>query len=200
GMGVLMQSGSTLVALGGSIEGNRAGLRVENYGGVTSAVLDGARITSVNGDAVQVTGNTAGTNTITLRNGASLATGSGVLLRAQGSAQVDLQVHASHLTGDLIGQSTDSGLDVTLGDGATLAGRIEGGRAIALHNALWQMTGASLIDRLLLGPDAVLALGGGDVFQTLAISGDFIGDGGTLLFSTVLDGDDAPTDRLIIGG
>ncbi|WP_416057411.1 autotransporter outer membrane beta-barrel domain-containing protein [Stenotrophomonas maltophilia] len=200
GRGVLLQGGGALSAQRSSIEGNRAGLRVEGSGITTSVMLDGTRITSTNGDAVQVAGSLSGMNAITLRNGASLGSGTGVLLRAQESAQVDLQVHASHLAGDLVAQDDSARLDVTLRDGATLAGRIDGGRGIALHDAQWQMTGDSRIGSLLLGPDALLALGRGDAFHTLAISGDFTGDGGTLLFNTVLDGDDAATDRLVIGG
>jgi autotransporter family porin len=45
-----------------------------------------------------------------------------------------------------------------------------------------------------------VALGDGTAFHTLNVAGNFTGNDGTILFNTVLAGDDAATDKLIIGG
>ncbi|MBH1405777.1 autotransporter outer membrane beta-barrel domain-containing protein [Stenotrophomonas maltophilia] len=199
GMGVLAQEGSTLSSYGSGIQGDRVGVRVEGGLISSSLLLDGTRVASTNGDALQVSGVRGVPIPITLRNGTTLHADNGVLLRAEASAQVDLQVSASHLVGDLVGQPATA-LDVTLRDGATLIGRIDGGRAVDLEGAQWRLTGDSHVGHLQLGPRAVLALGQNDAFHTLDISNDFTGNDGTLVFNTVLAGDDAPSDRLKIGG
>ncbi|WMJ69370.1 autotransporter outer membrane beta-barrel domain-containing protein [Stenotrophomonas sp. 24(2023)] len=199
GIGVLAQGDITLAAYGSRIEGVLSGLRIETPAR-SSILLDGTHIVATGGDAIQVDGTASALARIDLRNGTTLAASSGILLHAQASSQVDLRVSASHLVGDLVGQNMTTGLDVTLGDGATLTGRIDGGRAIAIHDAQWQLTGDSTIASLQVGPEAVVALGRGDTFHRLAISDDFTGNGGTLLFNTVLAGDDAATDTLVIAG
>ncbi len=64
----------------------------------------------------------------------------------------------------------------------------------------WQLAGDSDVGALTLNSGATVALGDGTAFNTLTVSGDYIGAGGTLLFNTVLGDDASASDKLIVGG
>lgn len=199
GIGLRLQDGSSLAAYGGHIHGDLSALRVESGRQGSRVLLDGVQVKANTGDAILVTPVISTIIPIELRGGTTVSAGSGTLLRAQAGARVDLLVSASHLVGNLVGHSS-SALDVTLSDGATLIGQIDQARAVAVQNARWQLTADSHIDSLRLEQDGLVALGQGDAFHVLNILGDFTGSGGTIVFNTVLAGDNALTDKLIIGG
>lgn len=165
----------------------------------SSVLLDGVQLKASAGDAILVTSALSAIIPVELRGGTTVSAGSGTLLRAQNDARVDLLVSASHLVGNLVGHS-GAALDVTLRDGATLVGQIAQARAVAVQDARWQLTADSHIASLQLDQDGLVALGQGDAFHVLNILGNFTGSGGTFVFNTVLAGDNALTDKLIIGG
>ncbi|WP_309297017.1 autotransporter outer membrane beta-barrel domain-containing protein [Leminorella grimontii] len=63
---------------------------------------------------------------------------------------------------------------------------------------LWSMTGDSSLTNLTNGGSIVS--GGATPGSTLSVSGDYVGNGGSLTLNTQLDGDDSLTDRLVVNG
>ena len=199
GIGLRLQGGSSLAAYGGHIQGTLSALRVDSNLQGSRILLDGVQVKASAGDAILVTPAASAVIPIELRGGTTLSAGSGTLLRTQAGAQVDLLVTASHLVGNLVGHSS-AALDVTLRDGATLVGQIDQARAVAVQDARWQLTADSHIGSLRLDQDGLVALGQGNAFHVLNILGNFTASGGTIVLNTVLAGDNAATDKLIIGG
>ncbi|WP_295568923.1 autotransporter outer membrane beta-barrel domain-containing protein [uncultured Stenotrophomonas sp.] len=135
-----------------------------------------------------------------VRNNSQLVGGDGNLLSVEASdATIGLNVDNSRLTGNII-NTVGSTLDVAFRNGASLIGTTRDITSMSLDNARWQMSGNSSTGSLSLGSGSELALGDGSAFHTLNVSGNFTGADGTLLFNTVLAGDDAATDKLVIGG
>ncbi|WP_432692451.1 autotransporter outer membrane beta-barrel domain-containing protein [Morganella morganii] len=78
---------------------------------------------------------------------------------------------------------------------------------IAGANSIWNMTADSVLSNLIL-TGATLRYNAPDdltdpdafVPKTLTVAGDYTGNGGRLILNTVLNGDDSPTDKLLIKG
>ncbi|WP_325167214.1 autotransporter outer membrane beta-barrel domain-containing protein [Stenotrophomonas sp. S41] len=135
-----------------------------------------------------------------VRNNGQLVGGDGNLLFVEApDATVGFNVDDSRLTGNII-NTVGSTVDVSLTNNATLLGVIQGITSMSLDNARWQLTGNSSSGSLSLGSGSEVALGDGSAFHTLNVSGNFTGNDGTFLFNTVLAGDDAASDKLVIGG
>ncbi|WP_406236137.1 autotransporter outer membrane beta-barrel domain-containing protein [Isoptericola jiangsuensis] len=134
------------------------------------------------------------------RNGAELVGGNGNLLEVTAeAATVGFAVDNSNLTGNIV-SSGGSTVDVALTNNASLLGTTQNITSMALDNARWQLSGNSSTGSLTLGSGGEIALGDGSAFHTLNVSGNFTGADGTLIFNTVLAGDDAASDKLVIGG
>jgi autotransporter family porin len=91
-------------------------------------------------------------------------------------------------------------VNVTLSNRASLVGVITGGISVDLDDAYWTLTGNTTVRQLANSGQSLIQLGDGTAFNTLTVAGNYSGSGGTLLFNTVLAGDDAASDKLIIGG
>ncbi|WP_303635675.1 autotransporter family protein [Stenotrophomonas tuberculopleuritidis] len=113
-------------------------------------------------------------------------------------ATIGFNVDDSRLTGNII-NTVGSTLDVNLSNRASITGAMTEVTRVTLDSASWNMTGNSTVGTLGLG-NGTLSLGDGSAFHTLNVAGNFSGADGTILFNTVLAGDDAATDKLIIGG
>ncbi|WP_375070444.1 autotransporter outer membrane beta-barrel domain-containing protein [Stenotrophomonas lactitubi] len=111
---------------------------------------------------------------------------------------LDFNVQASNLQGDLRADAA-SQMHVALSNNASITGAMTNVASVALDAATWNMTGNSTVGRLDLGSGTV-SLGNGTTFNTLNVAGNFSGNDGTILFNTVLAGDTAASDKLIIGG
>ncbi|WP_256777394.1 MULTISPECIES: autotransporter outer membrane beta-barrel domain-containing protein, partial [unclassified Stenotrophomonas] len=136
----------------------------------------------------------------TIRNGAQLRGGDGNIALVNGDgAEVSLAVDNSQLQGNIDNMGA-SVISVSLFNGATLMGATRNVTSMALENARWQLTDSSSAGTLALGAGSEIALGDGSAFNTLNVSGNYSGNGGTLLFNTALAGDDAASDKLVIGG
>jgi autotransporter family porin len=81
-----------------------------------------------------------------------------------------------------------------------LAGAISNGSTVSVAEASWRLTADSTVGELLIGSQGAVELGDGTAFNTLTVSGDYVGAGGTFLFNTVLADDASASDKLIIGG
>lgn len=171
----------------------------------STVVIDASRVEGKAGSAL-VVGVPPGSGRadidiqFTARNGAELIGGNGNLLEVRAAAaNVGFTVDNSKLTGNII-NTGGSTVDVALNNNATLLGATQNITSMAVDNARWQLSGNSSTGALSLGSGGEIALGDGSAFHTLNVAGNYTGNGGTLTFNTVLAGDDAATDRLIIGG
>lgn len=135
----------------------------------------------------------------TVQGNSELIGGDGNLLSVEApDATIGFNVDDSRLSGNII-NTVGSTLDVNLSNRASITGAMTEVTSVALDSATWNMTGNSTVGALGLG-NGTLSLGDGSAFHTLNVAGNFSGADGTILFNTVLAGDDAATDKLIVGG
>ncbi|SUF98593.1 putative autotransported protein [Salmonella enterica subsp. enterica serovar Hartford] len=71
-----------------------------------------------------------------------------------------------------------------------------------MSDATWNMTRSSTLTDLTLNSGATINFSheDGEPWQTLTINEDYVGNGGKLVFNTVLNDDDSETDRLQVLG
>ncbi|AWH29358.1 autotransporter outer membrane beta-barrel domain-containing protein [Stenotrophomonas sp. YAU14A_MKIMI4_1] len=195
---VSMSGGKFSAANGTVIEADRTGVNMSTDATFT---LDASSLSVRNGDAFLVgTGIGSGdTASISISNGSTVDANGGNVLNVRTGVQADMTVEGSRLLGDIVVAEGGTG-NVTLGSNSSLTGAITNGGAISLDQSLWRLTAASSVDTLALGSGSVVELGDGATFNTLTVAGNFTGNDGTIVFNTVLAGDDAATDKLVIGG
>ncbi|WP_303635676.1 autotransporter family protein [Stenotrophomonas tuberculopleuritidis] len=173
-------------------------------------IIDASSVKATTGSALYVStiGNgSLDTANIFVRNGATLSGADGNLITVeQGVATTrtttaNFNVESTVLEGNVLVANDGSIGNVTLSKGGRINGVFTGVNQASIGDGgYWQMTGASTVATLNLGSGGTIALGDGSAFHTLNVAGNFSGADGTLLFNTVLAGDDAATDKLIIGG
>ncbi|MDA5343646.1 autotransporter outer membrane beta-barrel domain-containing protein [Stenotrophomonas maltophilia] len=215
GVGLWVVAGGAVIQSNSSARGDLHGANLisEHMAGFTTQpstlIVDGSRLEGMTGSAIYV-GPSFSNDTdvdITLRNGAELVAGNGVLIDIQpNTSSPALKVHAdvdvsnSQLRGDIRAGTGATG-SLALRDNASLVGGMTGAIDVALsQGGQWQLNKSSDVANLAVENGGVVALGDGSAFHTLNVAGNFTGNGGTLAFNTVLAGDDAATDKLIIGG
>lgn len=207
GMAVLVAGGRVEIQDRSTIVGAVIGLDVtENTaaGGVAggaSALIDNARVEGLAGPAIRVRqlGEPVLAD-VTVRNGASLVGGNGNILEVEGSSTANFNVESSALTGNIVNDAT-SITNVNLSNNASITGVFDNVTSATLAGGgRWQLVGDSDVGALTLNSGGTVALGDGTAFNTLTVSGDYVGAGGTLLFNSVLGDDASASDKLIIGG
>ncbi|MBK0055239.1 autotransporter outer membrane beta-barrel domain-containing protein [Stenotrophomonas sp. S39] len=191
---------------GSTVTGDENGIVVLDDGGAPASpisdntlTIDGSRVAGRNGSGIVVSGaGIIAPTTVNILNGSTVSGGNGVIAEAVDGGTLNLNVDASQLQGALRADGT-SQLHATLNNGAVLDGAMTNVTSATLDAATWNMTGDSTVGTLDLG-NGTIALGDGSAFHTLNVAGNFTGNDGTIVFNTVLAGDDAATDKLIIGG
>lgn len=106
------------------------------------------------------------------------------------------------MTGSLIGGSAHIGPGAILSGSGTVMGSVSNAGMIASLNALSGHENDS-ITNLTVGPlsnSGSIQLAGTAIGNTLTVTGGLTSNGGKLIINTVLAGDDAATDRLILNG
>jgi len=170
--------------------------------GTSALVVDASHVEGATGAAFYVsqypTRDTAVAADILLQNGSTATGGNGRILETNGNAEATFTADNSRLAGDIV-NGTGAITDVILRNGAALAGVMDNVTRASLDSAAWNMTGNSTLGALSLG-NGTVSLGDGSAFHTLNVAGNFTGADGTFLFNTVLAGDDAASDKLVIGG
>jgi len=205
--------GGRLSVLGGSrIEGVAAGIRLR-VGDISmdtpgENVIDGSTVEGLAGPAISVLGTSSGgasaETRIAVRNGSQLIGGNGNLLEVS-TTGTDLpiahfDVQSSALRGNIVVGDDGSQGHVTLSNGGSITGAFTNVTSATLDNGgHWQMSGDSSVGTLALNDGGTLALGDGGTFNTLSVD-TFTGNGGTVLFNTVLGADGSNTDLLHVLG
>ncbi|MFJ2977016.1 autotransporter outer membrane beta-barrel domain-containing protein [Kluyvera sp. NPDC087067] len=77
-----------------------------------------------------------------------------------------------------------------------------GNISVSMSDATWNMSNSSTLTNLTLNSGSTVNFqhADPDSWQTLTIQEDFTGNGGKLVFNTVLNDDDSDTDKLIVNG
>ncbi|MCU1061136.1 autotransporter outer membrane beta-barrel domain-containing protein [Stenotrophomonas maltophilia] len=205
GLAVFSNS-SVNITNGSSVMGDENGIVVKDIGGTPTSpisdnvlTIDKSRVAGRNGSGIVVSGaGIIAPTTVNVLNGSTVSGGNGVIAEAVDGGTLNLNVGASQLQGTLRADAT-SQLHAKLSNGAVLTGVMTNVTSATLDSASWNMTGNSTIGALSLG-NGTISLGDGSAFHTLNVAGNFSGADGTIIFNTVLAGDDAATDKLIIGG
>ena len=206
--GILVTSNSTIrIANGSAVAGDENGIFIgtSSPGTPGSSIADNT-ITIDNSSVLGRTGSgivfsgagLVDKTTVTVTSGGNVSGGNGVIAEVIDGGTLDFNVQASNLQGDLRADAA-SQMHVALSNNASITGAMTNVTSVALDAATWNMTGNSTVGRLDLG-NGTLSLGNGTTFNTLNVAGNFIGNDGTILFNTVLAGDTAASDKLIIGG
>lgn len=130
---------------------------------------------------------------------------------AGGRFLIDGDIHAAGATAatsSLPQQNSTIKLNMTdnsLWSGASYITRATAGTGVIslkMSDATWNMTNSSTLTDLTLNGGAVVNFGHavGEPWQTLTINEDFTGNGGKLVFNTVLNDDTSETDKLKVLG
>ncbi|PJL58919.1 autotransporter outer membrane beta-barrel domain-containing protein [Stenotrophomonas maltophilia] len=196
---LLARNGSTLI---GDDAGITASYQLAAPGDRGNVEIDASRVEGRNGAGIHVVrlgSRPSVVATFNFRNGSELIGGSGTaLLVEDAGAVIDLNLDASRATGGIVNAAGGT-VDVALSNGASITGVMTSVTSATLDSATWNMTGNSTVGALSLG-NGTVSLGDGSAFHTLNVAGNFSGADGTIVFNTLLAGDDAATDRLVIGG
>lgn len=215
GPGAEYTSGVALHMLGGTanvegsvLSGERHAIAISSDRGTTqdytsSLDIAGSQLISSTGSAIYV-GNprpaqlpTPETH-ITLRDGTVVSAGNGNLLEVHDNARAFLTITNSDITGNITSDNT-AHTEVNLQNQAVLRGRMQGVDSVTVGNtASWIINGDSSIGQL--SNNGTVAFSDGAAGRTLTVEGNYAGNGGTLVFNSVLAGDDSLTDRLIVKG
>ncbi|EOZ9157036.1 TPA: intestinal colonization autotransporter adhesin MisL [Citrobacter freundii] len=141
----------------------------------------------------------------------STETGSSVDGSAGGRFLIDGDLHAAGATAatsSLPQQNSTITLNMTdnsLWSGASYITSVTAGTGVIslqMSDATWNMTKSSTLTDLTLNGGSVVNFGhtDGEPWQTLTINEDFTGNGGKLVFNTVLNDDTSETDKLKVLG
>ncbi len=136
---------------------------------------------------------------VALQNNAVLVGGNGNIIEIGSDAAYDITARTSTLKGDITIADTATGALRFL-DGLDLTGRILGPADVTVdQGGRWMLSGDSNTGNLTLGAGSDILLGPGE-FRQLTVNGNYVGQGGTLHFNTVMAADDAPTSKVHVTG
>lgn len=130
--------------------------------------------------------------------------GMGTVLNVQtgdSNAQVTLNADNSVLNGSLISDNVNNVSTVALNNGSHLTGASNAISSIALDStSRWDVTANSDVQSL--NNNGLIAFSAPDAqgHKTLTVNGDYSGNGGTVVFNTLLSNDSSPTDKMIVTG
>ncbi|WP_223276941.1 autotransporter outer membrane beta-barrel domain-containing protein [Stenotrophomonas maltophilia] len=164
-------------------------------------LVDGSSVEGTAGAALsaQAVGSTPQVNRFIVQNGTTLKGGNGNLLQANAGARFDFSGRTSTLAGNFTIADTATGTLRFL-DGLDLTGRILGPADVIVdQGGRWTLSGDSNTGNLTLGAGSDILLGPGE-FRQLTVNGNYVGQGGTLHFNTVMAADDAPTSKVHVTG
>lgn len=128
---------------------------------------------------------------ISSSNGTALVTDSG--------STTSVNIDGSNIRGDVINNGGNTQL--ALNNGAVWSGRAQNVSSVSLASGTsWNSTGSSVVAGDLNNAGTVVLSEGNNATRGSLTVNNYTGQDGTLVFNSVLAGDDSPTDKLIIQG
>lgn len=163
-------------------------------------LLDSSHVAATSGPALLIGGTTTGYPVrVAIQNGSTLSSSNNVVIEGRASSVFDVTARTSKLNGDITIADTATGTLRFL-DGLDLTGRILGPADVIVdQGGRWTLSGDSNTGNLTLGAGSDILLGPGE-FRHLTVNGNYVGQGGTLHFNTVMATDDAPTSKVHVTG
>ncbi|MGQ8817981.1 autotransporter outer membrane beta-barrel domain-containing protein [Serratia sp. NA_13] len=105
----------------------------------------------------------------------------------------------SKLNGDIVVSDPGNTAVINLTSGSVLNGAVNNATSLALDSSSnWNMTSNSVVGQL--SNNGTVVFSAPNKFDTLTVTGNYTGDGGTLIMNSVLGSDDSSTNKLIVGG
>ncbi|MBT0723567.1 autotransporter outer membrane beta-barrel domain-containing protein [Rosenbergiella sp. S61] len=105
----------------------------------------------------------------------------------------------SKLNGDIVVADPRNTTVINLTSGSVLNGAINNASSLALDSSSnWNMTSNSIVEQL--SNNGTVVFSAPDKFDTLTVTGNYTGNGGTLIMNSVLESDESSTNKLIVGG
>ncbi|HAV8854180.1 MULTISPECIES: autotransporter outer membrane beta-barrel domain-containing protein [Escherichia] len=140
-----------------------------------------------------------------------------VALLADGDDSGIVVTDKAVIDGNVISQGNNAIVDMDLRHGSVFSGATDvvkadkentwtgGGIRLNLTDSTWNMSGNSNLTSFTLNNGGIVNLNSRPgkriaAGNTLTIEGDYNGAGGTVIFNTVLEGDDSATDKLVVRG
>jgi len=137
---------------------------------------------------------------IDIRNGSTVTGGNGNLLEVTRTAAANVRVDGSDLVGNVLVDAVSTGT-LSLRNNASLTGAMTNATSVSLADtSRWNITGDSTVGALDIGSGTLAFAAPSPDYKTVTVGGDLAVNGGTLIFNSVLAGDDAPSDKLVING
>ncbi|MEI2267471.1 autotransporter outer membrane beta-barrel domain-containing protein [Erwinia sp. CGal63] len=171
----------------------------------SAVTLDNSTLRSDAGTGVRVKGAALD---LTLNNSSLVYGGNGTAVRAvtnvteEGDtyfSDVNVTASASQLLGNVVTDSYDNAINLTLNDGSTLNGATQNVNQLILNSASsWLVSGDSNLKSLTMDSGSVI-FNNANSFSTVTVDGDLSGSG-LFAFNTQLDDDSSATDRLVVSG
>ncbi|MFJ1267934.1 autotransporter domain-containing protein [Legionella lytica] len=194
---------NTLNATNTQLVSDNAASIVAN-GGITNIFL--SHVTNTSGTNEFLLVNTAATVEGPFElNGLSLPDGIGPngvsesnALPTANPSQLLLIADNSTLTGD-VRVAAESSADLFLQNNTILSGAIDPANLTIDATSLWNLTGDSVLNNLILS-GVVSFQANGNNFKTLTVENDLIGNNGFISLNTFLGSDGSPSDLVIING
>ncbi|HBS56458.1 MAG TPA: autotransporter outer membrane beta-barrel domain-containing protein [Stenotrophomonas sp.] len=212
--GIYAFGGTLKIADGSHIEGGTHALRMRlgssGHDVAAQVDIDGSTLVGTTGPAILVTGDSgAGASSevyLSVSNGSQLIGGNGNVLEVSKlnatsiAPTAHLDVQGSDLNGNIVVAGDGSQAHVALSNGGSITGTFSNVSSATLDDGgRWQLTGNSDVGALTVNDGGVVALGDGTAFHTLSVD-TFTGNGGTVVFNTVLGDDASRTDFLHVTG
>jgi len=140
--------------LTGVVEGIKVWKTAPDTGSATLAIYGGS-LTSTNGDAFLITGETGNPANVEIfvANGAAISAGSGTLVNVSGASTASFSVEADTLAGNLLADETSS-LDASLLFSTSLTGSIQNASLTMDASSAWNVTENSTLT-ILADPEGI---------------------------------------------
>ncbi|WP_144632493.1 autotransporter outer membrane beta-barrel domain-containing protein [Bordetella genomosp. 13] len=203
GVGIRASGSGAVLALNRTaIQGVSGGIALSDDAGsaqVSRVTMTGGSVDARSGNAVDVAGAHAA---ITVRGGATLAAGSGILLRLSRNSVADFTAEGVSLRGDVIADDGSRGT-VNLRAGAMLTGRVDPMSVDIDAGSTWRVTADSRTDALSNAGTVAFIAPTGDPTRPASygtVTTQRYTGNGLIVLNTYLGSGPSASDRLLIDG
>lgn len=197
---VLARGNSEVNLTNSNVSGGKYGIYVATANGDNSLgnilSLTNSHLSSRTAEAMHVSVN--GKAAIHLLN-TQVTGGNHVFLVTDSGSDTNLSVDGSNIQGKAINNGGNTQISLT--NGAWWTGAAQNVNAVSLASGThWNVTGLSTVTGDLSNTGTVTLSDDGSATRNTLTVGNYTGNGGTLVFNSVLADDNSPTDKLVIQG
>lgn len=167
--------------------------------GVSTLNLNNTTLQADNQDAIWVQQNSQAVINLVGQNTKLLAGAGKDVLRSDAGSTTTMTVDGSNVTGNVV--NNGGATHISLVNQGSWSGSMQGTTDIALASGTnWNMAGSSVITQAMDNAGTVTLSDSGSTTRNTLTVGNYTSNDGTLVFNSLLAGDDSPTDKLHIQG